>query len=227
MAFTLDQVVPWGRNFDEYQHMFSLSKTDLGTRILGCGDGPASFNKEARAKGVTVTSVDPIYRFNAEQIHQRIETVRPEIMAKTKSHAHQFLWNYFENPDALEHARMDAMQQFLTDFDSGKKEGRYVEGSLPSLPFKDQSFDLGLVSHFLFLYTALKDLTFHKASILELLRICKEVRIFPLQDLNVQQSSHLEPIIENFRDLAETKIMTVDYEFQAGGNKMLVLRNHN
>jgi hypothetical protein len=29
MAFTLDQVVPWGRSFDEYVAMFSLSVEDL------------------------------------------------------------------------------------------------------------------------------------------------------------------------------------------------------
>jgi hypothetical protein len=47
MAFTLDQVVPWGRSFDEYRRMFALSDDDLGLRILGCADGPASFNGEA------------------------------------------------------------------------------------------------------------------------------------------------------------------------------------
>jgi hypothetical protein len=39
--FTLDQVVPWGRSFDEYQRMFALTGADLGL-ILGCGDGPAA-----------------------------------------------------------------------------------------------------------------------------------------------------------------------------------------
>jgi hypothetical protein len=44
MVFTLDRVVPWGRSFDEYVAMFALSSEDLGRRILGCNDGPASFN---------------------------------------------------------------------------------------------------------------------------------------------------------------------------------------
>jgi hypothetical protein len=43
VAFTLDKVVPWGRSFDEYVRMFDLTPADLGKRILGCGDGPASF----------------------------------------------------------------------------------------------------------------------------------------------------------------------------------------
>jgi hypothetical protein len=45
--FTLDRIVPWGRSFDEYQHMFALSDVDLRSRILGCADGPAAFNVEA------------------------------------------------------------------------------------------------------------------------------------------------------------------------------------
>ena len=48
MTFTLDRIVPWGRTFDEYRAMFALSTTDLEGRILGCGDGPASFNAAHR-----------------------------------------------------------------------------------------------------------------------------------------------------------------------------------
>jgi hypothetical protein len=29
VMFTLDQVVPWGRSFEEYRHMFALSGADL------------------------------------------------------------------------------------------------------------------------------------------------------------------------------------------------------
>ena len=38
--FTLDQVVPWGRSFDEYRRMFALTEEDLDQTIIGCGDGP-------------------------------------------------------------------------------------------------------------------------------------------------------------------------------------------
>ena len=62
----LEQVVPWGRSLAEYRAMFTLSEEDLQKRILGCGDGPASFNAEMTASGKpTVTSVDPLYAFEA------------------------------------------------------------------------------------------------------------------------------------------------------------------
>jgi hypothetical protein len=60
--FTLEQVVPWGRSFEEYRAMFALSDADLEGRVLGCGDGPASFNAVATQRGANVVSCDPIYR---------------------------------------------------------------------------------------------------------------------------------------------------------------------
>ena len=57
MAFTLDKVVPWGRSMEEYVSMFSLSSGELDSRILGCADGPASFNAEMHAQGSSVVSV--------------------------------------------------------------------------------------------------------------------------------------------------------------------------
>ena len=61
MPFSIERVVPWGRSLDEYRAMFSLSEGDLTRRILGCGDGPASFNAELSARGGNVVSVDPLF----------------------------------------------------------------------------------------------------------------------------------------------------------------------
>ena len=98
--FNLQSIVPWGRTFQEYRDMFLLDKHDLQQKILGCGDGPASF------------------------------------------------------------------------------------------------FDLALSSHFLFLYSEHLDYEFHLESILEMLRVAREVRIFPLLTLKNERSPHVERIIE-------------------------------
>jgi hypothetical protein len=68
MAMKLDTVVPFGRSLSEYTQMFSLTATDLSQRILGVGDGPASFNAEATQPKGTVISVDPIYCFTGAAI---------------------------------------------------------------------------------------------------------------------------------------------------------------
>jgi hypothetical protein len=48
MPFTLADVVPWGRSFDEYVAMFALVQRDFEDAILGCGDGPAAVAREVR-----------------------------------------------------------------------------------------------------------------------------------------------------------------------------------
>ena len=53
------------------------------------------------------------------------------------------------------------MKKFLADFKKGKKEGRYLEATLPHLSFDDKEFDLALSSHFLFLYTNILNYEFH------------------------------------------------------------------
>jgi hypothetical protein len=86
---------------------------------------------------------------------------------------------------------MGAMERFLADYEAGRREGRYVPHALPDrTPYADDAFDLGLSSHFLVLYANL-GLDFHLQSLREMLRICREVRIFPLLDLNASESAVL------------------------------------
>lgn len=80
MAFQLNSVVPWGRNFAEYRLMFELSDEDMKKKIAGFGDGPASFNCEAMRQGYRVTSFDPIYRFSTDELRRRIDEVRDVVM---------------------------------------------------------------------------------------------------------------------------------------------------
>lgn len=71
----LNEVVPWGRNLEEYRLMFALSEADLNAKILGCGDAPASFNAQMTKLGYSVTSIEPIYQFSAQEIRERVEAV--------------------------------------------------------------------------------------------------------------------------------------------------------
>ena len=75
---------------------------------------------------------------------------------------------------------MEAMREFLADYDRGQQKGRYLPENLPSLPFRGNEFELALCSHFLFLYTEQLSLDFHKKAIAEIVRVAREVRIFPL-----------------------------------------------
>ena len=227
MDFKLDHVVPWGRGFEEYRSMFSLSEEDLHKKLLGCGEGPSSFNARVTAQGGTVISFDPIYRFSENQIRTRINEIYPKVLEYTRTHSHQFDWTRIGSIENLGLVRMQAMNEFLIDYSAGVKEGRYVEASLPCLPFGDNEFDLSLCSHVLFLYSDHFSLKFHVDSIRELCRVSSETRIFPLLDLSSKQSIHLDETMLQLRaEGFNLRVETVPYEFQKGGNQMLRVKTH-
>ncbi len=224
--FTLDQVVPWGRSFDEYRRMFALTDADLGARILGCGDGPASFNAEATSRGGRVISCDPIYLFGGGEIEQRIAATCDQVLDQTRRNAHEFVWGAgVRTVEELGQVRHEAMRRFLDDYASGRTEGRYVAGALPGLPFTDGAFDLVLCSHLLFLYSSQLDETFHRLAIRDMCRAGAEVRIFPLLALGGSRSPFVEPCLQELREGGHAvSIEVVGYEFQRGGNEMMRIR---
>ncbi len=224
MAFKYKDVVPWGRNYDEYISMFDLNENELKLKILGCGDGPASFNYECNKRGGNVVSIDPIYNLSKVEIQERIAATYHDVLAQTEKNRDKFRWDVIRSIDELGKTRMNAMQLFLEDYVLGKKDKRYIPASLPDLPFPDNKFDISLCSHFLFLYTDNLSYSFHVHAIKEMLRVSKEVRIFPLLDVNANKSSYLQKILSDFKEM-EIGIKQVNYEFQIGGNELLVIRN--
>jgi hypothetical protein len=222
VASSLDNVVPWGRSFPEYVNMFGLSEGDFGKRILGVGDGPASFNAVLSNRGGRVVSVDPLYRFSAEEIRQRIGETFDTVMEQTRKNADEFIWGHIASVEELGRVRLAAMEEFLSDFSRGRQEGRYREAGLPRLPLATGEFDLALCSHFLFLYSELLSLEFHVESIKELCRVAPEARIFPLLEMGARPSRHLDPVARRLEDDGfHVEITLVPYEFQKGGNQML------
>ncbi len=102
----LENVVPWGRSFTEYQSMFVLTESDLKKNILGCSDGPASFNAELTRQGGKVISVDPIYEFSTSEIEDRIDTVYTDIMQQLELTTDRYLWDKITSIEELGTLRM-------------------------------------------------------------------------------------------------------------------------
>lgn len=225
MSLQLEEVVPWGRSMDEYARMFDLSEVDLSSRLLGVGDGPASFNAEMRARGRRVMSCDPVYRFRGEQIRARVEATSGRMVAAAREHADLFNWDVIKSPEELGRVRLAAMEKFLADYEGGKREGRYVAAELPRLPMARDSFDIALCSHLLFLYAEQISFEVHLASVMEMARLAREVRIFPLLALGNVPSPHVSPVREALLERGfACEIRRVPYEFQKGGGEMMVVR---
>ncbi len=224
MAMQLERVVPFGRSLGEYVRMFALSESDLQRSILSVADGPASFNAEGTAKGYRIHSCDPLYAFGAQEIRDRFYAVLDDIMDQIESTPGDWVWGYHASPAALRQHRIAVAERFYADYPTGKQTGRYAEGELPRLAYADNSYELSLSSHFLFLYSEQLDTNFHIEAIAEMLRVSPEARIFPLVTLAQTKSPHLEPAIEHLEAQGyECRVETVDYELQPGGNEMLTI----
>jgi len=222
MAMRLDHIVPFGRTLDEYRAMFALTDEELRWRILGVGDGPASFNAELQALEGDVLSIDPIYRFTGNEIRARFDAVVDDIMAQVAASPDDWVWGYHRSPEALRDARRQAIERFCLDYDRGCAEGHYRAEELPRLPFDDDTFDLALCSHLLFLYSRHLDAGFHRRSLFEMLRVAREVRVFPLLTLMREPSPHLPHLLQDLQAAGyRAHTQSVPYELQRGGNQML------
>jgi hypothetical protein len=207
--------------------MFALNGQDLDSTILGCADGPASFNAHATRRGSRVVSCDPIYAFDTSQIEARIRETFEQVIEQTRQNADEFVWGgEIPTVEALGSVRMAAMRTFLDDYATGKRQERYVAGALPALPFGAGVFDLALCSHFLFLYSDQFGEAFHHHAILEMCRVAAEVRIFPIVALGGARSALVDPCVTRLGEIGyQVTVETVAYEFQRGGNQMMRIRS--
>lgn len=227
MAMQLDQVVPFGRSFDEYVKMFSLSEMDLQRKILSVADGPASFNAEGTERGYRIQSVDPLYCFGADEVRDRFYAVLDNIINQVTATPEDWVWSYHKSPEDLKANRVKVTERFYQDYEIGKREGRYTIGELPKLDYKTNSFDLGLSSHFLFLYSEQLGFDFHVAALEEMLRICDEVRVFPLLTLGLEKSPFLAGAIAHLeKQKYRCTLQTVPYQLQRGGDEMLRIQRN-
>ena len=224
MAYRLGNLVPWGRNLDEYTKMFGLSETELNSKIAGFGDGPASFNAECCRRGGHVVSFDPIYRYPAEKVFLCLCEAKRQLLEDVGKNRFHDLKTAEKTVDEIETHHREATRTFLDDFERGKTEGRYIDHALPyRIPFPDGSFDLGLSSHFLLQYTKL-GFNFHIQSLEEMLRTCHEIRIFPTVDSNGRKTPLTEKLLDHFAGDHEIALPKTRCHFMNGAHEMLVIR---
>jgi hypothetical protein len=222
-----EPIVPWGRSLNEYRLMFDLSDADLNANILGGGDGPSSFNSEMTAAGRRVTSVDPIYAFPKQEIHQRVAESYAQIISQVNRDTEPYAWDYFRDLSHLGEVGLEATTRFFDDFEAGVAAQRYRPETMSHLSFPDRHFQLAISSHYLFFYGEQFTLEFHVEAIQELLRVADEVRIFPLLDVECKRCPYVGFVWNHFTANGfAVDLKNVDYEFQQGGNQMMRIRRN-
>jgi SAM-dependent methyltransferase len=212
------------RSLAEYRAMFALSDADLRGRVLDCPGGGASFTAAARSLGADVVAVDPVYAIPAGELTPRLDAELARGRAWAAANAERYVWDFHGSVDGLARTRARSARAFADDL--AARPGRYVAAALPHLPFRDGAFDLVLSSHLLFTYADRLDAAFHFAALVELARVGRDVRVYPLVD----QAGR--PLPDLLRTLADglgaaglhADVVEVDHEFQRGARSMLRLR---
>ena len=223
MPLVLENILITGRTYSEYVTFFDLDEKQLmGKKVLDCPSGAGSFVAKAKEKRIKAKGVDILYRFDIEKIKEQGEKSIEKIYEDI-SWMDGFNFDFYKSIKNHRIYREEALKMFCKDFNMED----YVYGELPKLNFKDNEFDLLLSSHLLFVYDDIFSYEFHKNSILEMLRVAKEIRIFPLVDFQNKRvyeqenfSSYVYRLIEELKDY-KCEIQKVDFEFQPKAGYML------
>jgi hypothetical protein len=222
----LDRLSFCGRTLAEYLKIFDLDLTEWRSRkILDCPSGASSFVAEAVKIGIAATGCDPLYGKDIKDLLDRAKSDTQRSLDEIHHSEELYNWLFYPSLAALKEYRSAAMERFARDYPVGYTQGRYVQGALPELPFEDQSFDLVLSSHFLFVYGSQFNYDFHLASILELCRVCsREVRLYPILSIDSRPYESMERLLVDLehRNISAS-IVSVPFEFQRNANQQLRL----
>lgn len=225
-SFELSSVAFFGRSLAEYARFFPLDLPALcGRAVLDVAAGPSAFAAEANRLGVRVTAVDPLYGCSAETLAAHVRMDYARTLAQMRAKPEIFRLKSFSSLDEAEADRRSAAEAFLTDYEAGFLDNRYVGGVLPRLPFADASFDVVLCAHLLFIYERLFDYAFHLAACRELVRVSKgEVRIHPVCGPDGRPYRELARLRSDLaKEEIASRVERVDYEFFRGSDSTLVL----
>ncbi|PYK98725.1 MAG: hypothetical protein DME19_11390 [Verrucomicrobia bacterium] len=221
-GLVLDKVVLLGRTLEEYRRYFALDLEKLrGKVVLDVAAGVSSFCAEANRLGLNVTASDSIYNLPGDEIRRRCE---PDLEQVTQviGNLKTYRWVFYRSPELLRRFRERAYRAFLDDYRSGQGT-RYVWGRLPKLPFRDNQFDLALVSYLLFVYEDRFDYEFHKRSLLEIMRVTRvEARLYPIVTFEARRCAYLDRLKEDpdMRHFTFEEVPT-DFEFLVNSNYYL------
>lgn len=227
-GFNVEEFAFIGRTFEEYVHMFDLDLDGLRDEVvLDCPSGPGSFVAVARDQGIDAIGADVMYGKSPDRLRRQCEGDTVDMIAQLRENTDLFAWDFYGDVDGRAAMLRDACETFADDYARDAEQGheRYLHVELPDLPFESGAFSLVLSAHFLFLYGDRLDYEFHLDSLRELSRVAsREVRVFPLIQIDMEPYNRLEDIVSALRDEGfATETRDVPFEFQRGATEMLVI----
>lgn len=191
----------WIYSLDDYRQIFALNEQELHKRILDYPGGINSVNAQCHALGYPLISGDPLYQLTPQAI---------------AGHADEVLQSLIKNnPLAEKEVRQQwrqNLEQFLADYELGKRQGRYIDISQPQLPAGEEFFDILLCT----------DLIFNAEIMAQLCKMAAEIRVFPLPNEKSEIESQLGPTMLAFQQRNfGVEIRAVNYPQRQGATAML------
>lgn len=218
----MKNLVLWGHDLQDYREMFALSDHDLSGSILEYCSGPTAFNCQMRALKHDVVSYDRLFNLEWSELKEKALHKFEEMLEAVMQNEQSFHWGEYKNPQNFAKMRRKNMDAFFDDIATDPKHHRYVGFKSMPLPSNDFAFDLALCSHYLFANDPTQDKSFHLDAIVELTRVAKECRIFPLCDREGQISTLIGPLLMELNQLnLGVEVRQVPYQLQDNGNAML------
>lgn len=214
-----------GRTFDEYCKMFHLTENELqNNTFLDCPGGACSFTAEAKKKGITAQASDCEYDKSVSHFEESCQLELDKVRVGFADAKSLFNWSFYGDLDQLLLYRQKSARLFVQDYYKNPKS--YTNGTLPNLPFPDNTFDIVLSGHFLFLYADRLDYNFHLNALLELTRVAKkEVRVYPLIGLDGSAYADMNRLLNELSQTgAVPKLIQTDFEFLKGSNQCLLIQ---
>lgn len=216
----------WGLSYDDFVAMFALSDVDLKKKILNCMAAPSSFPAIARQKKYNVLTCSDVYGADHKTLQMRAQKEVERAIEFIKTNPKRYSGQVIETPDKYQEFLEENLHQFLSDYEKAKSLGLYSSEALPEVPFADHEFDLAICPHFVFGAGMNYSFDFQLNSILEMCRVAKEVRVFPLLDSDGEEPEQLSLLLQSLADKGfSTRVETVKYRLEAKGDTMLKVRS--
>lgn len=210
----------WVYDFADYLQMFNLDTVDLEKKILDFPGGISSFNAQAHADHQQVISIDSIYKADFSTMQQDADAMLAKREQDMSAQQQEYLQSQIDIKEIFTTWRQ-TVARFLQDYPSGYEQGRYVHIGSTTWPFQPHQFDIALCSD-LNLYE-LDNLNLSLLDIIkQLVRISKEIRIFPLLSASGNIATDWGPVMlwlqeHNFGQ----EIKQIDFQQLCGSNAML------
>ncbi|TXC86026.1 class I SAM-dependent methyltransferase [Metabacillus litoralis] len=216
------------RSYQEYKDMFMLDERILKKgSILDVASGASSFITDVNNNGNVGIAIDPLYQLSAyemEKLGKREIQLSSDKLANVQD---SFLWDYYTSLDQHIEIRQKSFQKFIESYTHEKGES-YISGSLPHLPFADDSFSLILCNHFLFLYQDQFDFTFHVNALNEMIRVLEyggEIRIYPIVGFKNELYPYLDELkLEIEKNEVEFDLIPTHFSFLPNANHYLQIK---